>query len=429
MAMICAGLLLAIMPTSYSAQSSSGARLYTNAFLHCGNGDIYDEGALGVKDGMITFVGRAVNAKPADYDETFDLEGKHLYPALIASNTTLGLNEISAVRASRDHSETGDMNPNVRALIAYETDSEVSATVKSNGILFAQVVPRGGRISGTSSILSLEGWNWEDAAYRIDEGLHLNWPRMYKYSGDEDDPKAFKANDSYEEELRELREFFEKAQAYAKRESPLARDLKLEAMKGVFSGAKRLYVHSDFVKEIREVSLFKSDYEIPKLSIVGAYDSWMAADLLRENNISVLLRRVNSLPRFAEDPVDAPFSLPAKLAEAGVDFCLELNGSMETMQNRNLAFNAGTAVAYGLSREKALEAITLAPAKIFGIDHLTGSLEKGKEANFLISKGDLLDIRQSEIEAMYYRGEKVELKNRQDLLRERYSKKLGIELR
>lgn len=405
---------------SVTAQDSTSV-LFINCALYTAGQKNFPEGALGIRNGEITYAGRAAAAPNQGYERVVDLKGKHIYPALIAANTTLGLTEIFAVRATNDYRESGNMNPNVRALPAYNAESDITATVRANGVLFAQICPRGGVLSGTSSAVVLDGLNWEDAAYHTDEGLHMNWPRMYQPAGDDDDPEAYKANEHYIKNLREIREFFEKARAYAELEIPLEHDLRLEALRGIFTGEKRLYIHADFIKEIREITLFKNDFNLPKVTLVGGYDAWMAADLLRENNVSVMVRRVNSLPRFAEDPIDASFVLPAQLAAAEVDFCFQMAGSMEAMQNRNIAFNAGTAIGYGLDKDVALKALTLKPAEILGIDGQTGSLEQGKEANFIVTTGDLFDIRSSKVEEMYFRGRPINLETKQEQLYRKFS--------
>jgi len=413
-------------PLSLSAQDESSSFLITGVLLHTAAGAPIENGAVGVRDGLITFAGKATNASRADYSEVIDRTGMHLYPGLIATNTTLGLTEIFAVRATDDYREAGKMNPNVRALIAYNADSDISQTVLANGILFAQICPRGGVISGTSSVVKLSGWNWEDAAYHVDEGMHMSWPHMFKRKGDRDDPQGYETDEQYEENLREIRQFFEKAKAYSRRAEPLERDLKLESMRGVFNGEKRLYVNAEFIKEIREAVAFKREMGIAKLTIVGGYDSWMAADLLRENEVSVMIRRVNSMPRFAEDAIDAPFLLPARLDAAKVSFCFEMDGDMETMQNRNLPFNIGTAMGYGLSAEAALKGATINAARILGIDHLTGSIEIGKQANFVISEGDIFDMRTSVIRDAFLLGKPQNLKTHQDELYEKYLGKYGL---
>lgn len=401
--------------------------LLMNGRVHTGNGKLIENGAVGFKGGIITFVGPSDSAPKSEYKNVMNAENKDIYPGLIASNTTLGLNEIFAVRASHDYREVGAMNPNIRSIIAYNAESKITETVISNGVLMAQICPRGARISGTSSVVKLHGWNWEDAVYSMDEGLHMDWPGMFKRKGERSDPIAFEPDDDYEIELLKLKNYFKSAEAYSNRENHLEVNLEFEAMRGVFSGEKRLYIKSDFIKEIREIISFKRNYDIKKLTIVGGYDSWMVADLLRENDISILVRRVNSLPRFSEDLIDAPFSLPSKLADEEVKFSFQMAGDMETMQNRNLPFNIGSAIAYGLDPELALQAATLHAAEILGIDQTTGSLEIGKDANVIVSAGDLFDMRTSLIEQAYIEGELLDLQTNQDNLYLKYKGKYGLE--
>lgn len=421
------GLLIGLVLISFAstiAQDLPATYLITGIEIYTAVGEPIDNGAVGVQNGMITYVGKASRAPKEGYEATIDKTGLRLYPGLIATNTTLGLTEIFAVRATADYREVGDMNPNVRSISAYNAESEISETVLANGVLFAQVCPRGGVISGTSSVVVLEGWNWEDAAYHIDEGIHMSWPRLFKRERTPGEATRYTMDEKYEVNLRDIRSFFDQSKAYAKRAVPLERDLRMESMRGIFSGEKRLYIAANNVKEIREAIAFKRELEIPKVTIVGGYDSWMAADLLRENEISVMVGRVNDLPRFAEDPIDANYTLPSKLAAANVLFCLEMDGDMETMQNRNLPFNAGTAIGYGLSEADALKAVTINAAKILGIDDRTGSIDVGKEANFLLTNGDLFDIRTSKIEAIYFKGLPIDISTRQEALGEKYRKKL-----
>ncbi len=408
------------------AQNAEGDFLIRGVNIHTAAGPLIKDGAVGVKDGLITYVGKNSGVSDADYASVVAHKNAELYPGLIAMNTTIGLTEIFAVRATRDFNESGEMNPNVRSLIAYNAESDIGQTVFANGVLFAQVCPRGGVISGTSSVVKLQGWNWEDAVYKVDDGVHLTWPSTFKRKGERGQPRRYVANEEYEANLRELTTFFAQAKAYAKRKTPLERDLRMEGMRGVFSGEKRLYVKADFIKEIREAIAFKREMEIPAMTIIGGYDSWMAADLLRENNISVAVRRVNSLPQFAEDAVDAPYALAAKLAAANVLFCFDMDGGMETMQNRNLPFNIGTAIGFGLKPEDALKGATINAAKILGIADRTGSIEVGKEANFVISTGDIFDMRTSLIQEIYLQGKRYAPTTHQDALYGKYRKKYGL---
>lgn len=407
---------------SASAQVDEST-LVTGVRIHTGTGKLIESGAVGFKSGVIDFVGSQNQANPAKYKTVVNYEGADLYPGLIAANTTLGLNEIFAVRATHDYREVGQYKPNVRSLIAYNAESHIVETVLTNGVMFAQVCPQGGVIKGSSSVVKLEAWNWEDAAYNIDEGICMDWPSMFKRSKKEGLENTLVANDKYEEHYLQIKSFVLEAKAYAQRSTPLDIDLKYEAMRGLFEGSKRLYITADYVKEIREIIGFKRDFEIDKITIIGGNDAWMTAELLKENNISVAVRRVHSLPRLDTDAIDASYALPAKLSKAGVDFCFQMAGDMETSENRNLPFNVGTAIAYGLEYEKAVEAVTLGAAKIMGIDQKTGSIEVGKEANIVISKGDLFDMRTSIVQAMYLNGKSLDLSNRQEDLYLKYKAK------
>ena len=124
-----------------------------------------------------------IRIDPNAFDTIYRLYNKHIYPGFIVPNTTLGITEIDAVRASNDYEETGSINPNTRSLIAYNAESKITRTVRSNGVLIAQVTPRGGLISGQSSIMHLDGWGWEDAVLRSDDGIHLNWPSSFYKTG------------------------------------------------------------------------------------------------------------------------------------------------------------------------------------------------------------------------------------------------------
>jgi hypothetical protein len=301
--------------------------------------------------------------------------------------------------------------------------------VRTNGILLAQITPRSGTISGTSSIIELDGWNWEDMALKTDDGIHLNWPRMFKREREKDEDfnemPPLKKNEDYDKQKNELKKFFSDAKAY--NEIPAAeKNLRLEAMKGIFSGAKILYVHVNYVKEIEDAVHFSKDAGVKKMVIVGGTDSWMVADILKENNIPVMVNRVHDLPERTDDDIDLPYKLPALLQKTGVLFCLENSGDMEEMQERNLPFNAGTAAAYGLTKEEALASITLNAAKILGIDNRVGSLEAGKDATLFISTGDALDMKSNNVELAFIRGKKLDLSNEQKALYEKYMKKYGL---
>ncbi|MBI2967578.1 MAG: amidohydrolase family protein [Bacteroidetes bacterium] len=412
------------------AQPHKGSILLLNGIAHIGTGKVIENSAIALKDGKIELVGDAATMRMdlRMFDTVLRIPGKHIYPGFIVPNVTLGLVEIEAVRATRDFNETGTINPAVRSIIAYNAESQIIPTVRSNGVLLAQITPRGGLISGASSIVELDAWNWEDAAYKTDDGIHLNWPRTPRKNPDddeEDDEKKKKKQDPSEavKQKTSLKQFFEKAKAYSQISSPPEKDLNLEAMRGLFDGTKTLFIHTDYVKDIMESITFAKSFGIPRIVLSGGYDSYMITGFLKSENIPVMLRRVHELPMRQDEDANLPYRLPYLLQKAGILFCLQNEGDQEATQTRNLAFYAGTAVAYGLSKEEALAAITLNTAKILGIDKTVGSIETGKDATLIVSSGDALDMKSNNIELAFIRGKQIDLNNFQKELYEKYKAK------
>ncbi|WP_370214530.1 amidohydrolase family protein [Mesoflavibacter profundi] len=404
------------------APKQSNAYSIEGATLHMGNGKVIENALIMFDNGKITFVGSAM-MKIARKGEIIDAKGKHVYPGFIAPNSTLGLVEVDAVRASDDEDEIGAMNPHVRSIIAYNTESKVVESMRPNGILMAQITPRGGRISGTSSIVQLDAWNWEDAIIKEDDGIHLNWPSAYSrgrwWLGE---PRILKENKNYSKEVEELVQFFSQNNAYQTSDKN-PKNLPFEALNGLTDGSKTLYVHVDKEKGITDAINFSKAQNIKNMVIVGGYEANKVTDLLKENNIPVLLQRVHSLPNNTDDDYDLPFKLATELVNAGVLVGLENAGDMERMNTRNLPFLAGTTVAYGLTKEQALSLITYNTAKILGVDDTVGSLEVGKDATLFISEGDALDMRTNKLTKAFIQGRDISLETHQTELAKRYSEK------
>jgi len=397
-----------IITISTNAQKPT---LFIGGTAHLGNGEVIKNSAISILDGEFGLVANAsmIRIDPTAFDTIYKIYGKHIYPSFIVPNTTIGITEIDAVRASNDYRETGGVTPHVRTLIAYNTDSKLAKTVRSNGVLIAQVTPRGGLVSGQSSIMYLDGDNWEDAELKADDGIHLNWPSSYYKT---------KENKKYKNKVAELTKLFRKAHSYAI--SSQIVDLKMESMKGIFDGSKNLYIHANSAGDIRDAITFSKKYNIIKIVIVGGEDALSVSDLLIKNNISIILNRIHRLPKSQDSPVDEPFLQAKKLQEAGILFCLSYEGDMEAMGARNLPFTAGTTVAYGQDYEKAVQSITLNTAKILGIDDVVGSIERGKNATFFISSGDALDMRNNNVEQAFIKGNGIDLNNHQKELFEKY---------
>jgi imidazolonepropionase-like amidohydrolase len=407
----------------YPAPAQTQAVVITNATVHTGNGQVLQNASVLIDKGKITAVGTNVNA-PAGAT-TINAQGKHVYPGLILSRSNLGLVEISAVRASNDLTEIGELNASIRSIVAYNTDSRVTNTLRSNGILLANIVPQGGLISGSSSVVQLDAWDWEDAAYKADAGIHFYMPSLiarprFGFAAAQQ-PQVDVVKQGLEQVDR-IKSFFHEAKAYNSLSASSESNLKFGAVKGLFDKSKKLYVHAQTVKQMLIALDFVKEFGFDVV-IVGGADSWQIADLLKQNNVSVILQQTHSLPIATDDDVDQPFKTPAMLQKAGVTFAI--NDDDGNTRQRNLAFNAGTAVAYGLTKEQALQAITLNAARILGIADRTGSIEVGKDANIIISEGDILDMKTSVITDAFIQGRKIDLTDKHKQLNERYELKYG----
>jgi imidazolonepropionase-like amidohydrolase len=400
--------------------------LLLDGFLHVGNGETIDHALIGIKNGVITEVGNSlVNSyNKNDWDTIINLENKHIYPGFVAANSTLGLTEIDAVRATRDFNETGSLNPHVRTQIAYNVESKVISTVMTNGVLLCQATPRGGIISGTSSVMSLSGWNWEDATIYANDGIHVNWPSSLQGGGWWAEPAPKKQNENYSLQLKELNDFFELAKIYAfASKNDVEYDQRLDAMKACFTEEKRVYFHADEIQQINDIIEFSKKFDVKFPVIIGGYEAHLLGSRMRDSKIPVMIRRIHSLPENDDDPVDQSFKLPGLLKKEGISFSIQNAGDMEAMNARNLPFQAGTAIAHGLTEEEAVEAISLSPCKIMGIDKKYGSIEKGKSATLFVSEGNALEMKTNKATLILLNGKFAPTTNFQYDLYKKYSDK------
>jgi imidazolonepropionase-like amidohydrolase len=408
------GLHLSAQETIYPASPQEKAIYLTNAVIHTGNGKVIENGTLAFVKGKITGVGDV--KVPAGEVTVLDMKGQHIYPGIIAPETSLGLTEVESVRATNDYREVGELNPSVRAIVSYNTDSKVINTLRSNGILLAGVTPEGGLLSGTSSVVQLDAWNWEDAAYKMDNAQHFNMPSLLPSSSNPARVKAALTN------IENVRSFLREAKAYLQEDKHANTNLKYEALRKLFNKEQPLFIHCNLVKEMLLAVDFAREFNL-NVVIVGGTDAWRIADQLQQNNIAVVLAQPHSLPMTPDDDVDQPYKTAAMLQKAGVLFCLSNEGFW---QQRNLMFEAGTASTYGMTKEEALQAVTLNAAKILGIDKTTGSLEIGKDANIVVSAGDIMDMKSSIITQAFIQGRTISLDNKQKQLYERYKYKYGL---
>jgi imidazolonepropionase-like amidohydrolase len=414
--------------TVYPAGPQKGISAITHATVHVGNGTILTDATILFEKGKITAVGAGVTI-PKGATE-IDGTGKQVYPGLILPNSSLGLREISAgVRGSNDYQEIGENNADIRSIVSYNTDSKIINVLRANGILLAHVSPLGELIEGRSSVVQLDAWNYEDAEYKANTGMYISMPSfmarrggrggfMRGMMGGGGDPlkAAF-------DKIEIIKTYFTEAKAYCQEKVHANNNLKLEAARALFEGKQKLYVRANEVKQMLLAIDLGKTFGF-NIVIVGGGESFQIAGLLADNKIPVILDETHALPASEDDDVDQPYKTPAQLQKAGVLFAL--NDMSDNSKQRNLSFNAGTAVTYGLTKEEALSSITLNAAKILGIDNITGSIEAGKDANIIISTGDILDMRGNQLSNIFIQGRVISLDNKQLQLFERYKHKYSI---
>jgi len=425
-------LLLTVITVSISsdqvpAPPQTHPILLMNATIHPVSADEIRRGAILFENGVITAIGRRVTNLP-DNTETIDLQGKHVYPGMIAAASVIGLTEIGAVAVTRDFAERGDVNPNVRAEVAYHPDSEIIPVTRSNGVLLAHSCPTGGLISGTSAVMMLDGWTWETATLKAQTGLHINWPNMGAISSRRFRRSEEEVAKRREEAMKKLDSTFEEAQRYlvakeAANQSgriELETDLRWEAMLPVLRREVPVFMHASEVRQIESAVEWANRHNL-KMVIVGGYDAWRVADLLKKYEIPVIYETVNSLPRRRWEDFDTPFTGPLKLYEAGVKYCISM-GTGGASNHRNTPYEASKAASYGLPKNEALKSVTLYAAEVLGIADKAGSLEKGKDATLMITDGDPLEIT-TQVEQVYIQGKKIDMSDRHKVLYDKYKEK------
>jgi len=392
--------------------------------IHPVSGPPIENATLVMSDARILGLGRDIEVPAGARVE--DVTGLHVYPALVDANTVLGLVEVSSVPGTVDVSEMGDVNPNVRAEIALNPDSEILPVTMANGILVAMVAARGGLIAGTAAVIRLQGWTWEDMTIESPVGLVVNWPSMRI-----DHSAAAKPEDKQIEErdtkLRTLHAAFADARAYVKAVSAEGtrgipqhdRDTRWEAMRPVLEGKIPLMVAANEIQQIRAALKFAEDEDL-RLVLLSSGDVWRVADELAARQIPVILGPVHDLPDRRWEPYDSPFTVAMKLHRAGVRFCFAYGAdAFSAAHARNLPYQAATAAAYGLPPEEALRGVTQYAAEILGVGDRLGTLEAGKEATLIVTDGDPLEIR-TQVKRAFMAGREVDLANRHTRLYEKY---------
>jgi len=395
-----------------------------NATIHPVSGPVIAGGTIVFDKGKIVALGKEV-AIPADA-ETIDAAGKQVDPGLFDGLTDLGLVEINSIRATIDGQEVGQLNPNVRALVAVNPDSEIIPVTRANGVLLALTAPYGGLMSGRSAVIQMDGWTYEDLALGGDAGLHIQWPqyggggRGRRGGAPPDEAGSSRA----EQAIMQLHQALADARAYgaARKANPSTpRDARWESLQDVLAGKLPVIVHADDVRQMTAAVAFAQQEKL-KLILAGGYDARACLPLLKKHDVPIIIGGTYRLPRRRGDAYDAAYELPAALHQAGIRYCIATQGRFGASNVRNLPYHAAAAIGFGLPADEALKAITLYPAQILGVADRVGSLEAGKDATLFIADGDPLDTP-TQVTAAWIRGRTVELNDRHKRLYHKYEQK------
>ncbi|HSG51233.1 MAG TPA: amidohydrolase family protein [Rheinheimera sp.] len=396
--------------------------LLTGLTVHTATGTVAKDTDVLIVDGKIAALGVDL-AAPAGAT-VLALDGKHLYPGMIALANQLGLIEIEAVRATDDSNEVTQTNPDLRAKIAYNADSEVIPTIRSNGFAYSMIYPSGSMLMGQSSLMQLDSWNYQDAVVADATGLHVRWPNASTLGSRWNPKPADEVRKANAEQLETLQQYFKDAKAYYDAEQAGLNkgvDSRWHQMMALFKGDLPLFVHADDERQIRQAMLLAKEYKLP-LTIVGGRDSWRMASELAAAKVAVIYTAPYGLPSRVDENYKQAFITPKVLQDAGVQYALSLDGYWDT---RNLVFAAGQAISYGLTAEQALRSVTINAAQIAGVADKIGTIEVGKAASLVVSEGDIFDYLGHKVTHMWIDGRPVDLNNRHKQLHNKYQQRIN----
>ena len=419
---------LAISNDQIPGEDQKRPIILKGGILHTVSTDIFEGYDILFSKGKIVRIEKNIMASPET--DVYDVFGKHIIPGYIAPITRIGLVEIGLVKQTRDFAERGSFNPNVKANVSYNPDSDLIPITRSNGVLVVNSVPAGGRISGQSSVMMLDGWTWEQATLKHPSGLHINWPSMRINYGANVKKSEKQQKEEIQKSIRDLDHMVRDVRAYFQRIKQRSRiagerqksDLRLESMIPFVVEKKKIFIHADEARQIKSAVEWAKKNDL-KIIIVGGSDSWRLTDLLVKNNIPVVIDQVEKIPTRRFEPIHLPYKLPFLLKQAGVQFCLNtIIGYPHDGNIRNLPNEAMRAAAYGLDKSEALRSITLSTAEILGVDDMIGSLDIGKDATFFISETPPMEMNPKILMA-FIQGKEVDLNNHQKMLYKKYQEK------
>jgi imidazolonepropionase-like amidohydrolase len=428
--------LLTLLLLGTSSARAETVLLY-HAVVHTVSSPTITNGAVLITGGKIDAVLDDTGAGSVGSDKQIDLKGQHLYPGMIDMDSSLGLTEIEAVRATDDMREVGSYTPDVQAWVAVNPDSELLAVTRANGVGYFECAPQGGVVAGMSGVVALDGWTVEQMTIKRVAALHVYWPDMdlntmargrgRRRPGSEKVKSLDEQAKERREKLKALDDFFQEARAYEK-----ARGVKgkgkpgetnvnppYEAMLPVVRGEVPIMVHANDIRQIKAAAKWAKTNML-NIAIVGGRDAWMAADVLAAGTIPVVYEATFDMPHLDAESYDVYFHEAEVLRKAGVKVVFSGGpGNSSASLAKNVPYFASQAVAFGYPAADALRGLTLYPAQLLGVDDRLGSIQKDKEATLFVCDGDILDIR-AQVTRMWIAGKEISLENRHTRLYEKY---------
>lgn len=411
--------LLLFLPFNADAQMQTPAPeqiepiALTGGTIHTISGDVIENGTILFEDGIITAIGTDLSLP--DGTNQKDVTGMHIYPGLIDGWSQMGIYEIGAVNMTTDLNEQGPVNPNAMVERAFNPESRWIGLARSAGVLTTITTPGGGLISGQSAAMAMDGWAWDQMTVKAGVGMIVNWPNPNN------------AN-QYTEQLQMLRDTFADARAYKNARAAMESgdaphhdfDSRWNAMIPVFNGEMPVVVNAHEVRQIQDAITWAEEEDV-KLIILGGRDSHLVTEHLKEKNIPVVITDVLTSPNRAWESYDARYGLPAKLHEAGVEFAIA--GESSAPYTNRLPLQAGAAAAFGLPEDVAVRALTLYPARIFGLSDRIGALETGMDATLVIADGNPIEYS-TQVKQVYIQGRESDMKDMHRQFYEKYHEKV-----
>ena len=413
----------ALIPALLLASAGLAAQVtaLTGATVHPVSGAAIENGTVLIENGRIRSVGSGLEI-PAGA-ERIDISGKHVYPGFVHPLSALGLTEIESVAGTVDSREMGQINAALRVEVAFNHDSALLPVNVAGGILTTHSVPGGGMVRGSSAVMAMAGWSWEDMVIKAPAGMHINFP-------------AGAASDSDNEDLGKIDDLLEAARHWHRAERASrdgnaarpARNDQLQALGPLLSGDVPLFLYAGKEKEIIAALDWAKDQQFEQLILVTGADAQYVTERLATDKVAVILNGVYSMPTRRWEPYDMVYAAAGRLFEAGVKFAIgDGGGGFAATNARNLPFHAGSSAAFGLPKDAALKSVTLWPAEILGVGDQLGSLEAGKRATLMVTNGDPLEVMTG-IERVWIDGEEYDLgRNKQRQLFERYRDRIQFQ--